>query len=80
MNISSFSHLYINGTKFIYISTTQISGYSSSYNNTSVTVTFNPYTGSLSMVSAPIISLGSISGSPFCAGSTISVPYTATGT
>ena len=30
--------------------------------------------------SASSISLGSISGSPFCAGSTISVPYTATGT
>lgn len=72
--------IYINGTKFLYRSTSQVTGNSTSYNAASVTITFNPYTGVVAMTPGPTVSANSISATSFCAGASVNVPYTATGT
>ena len=72
--------VYINNTKFLYRTTAQVTGYSASYTNASVTVTFNPYTGAMTMAPGPTVSADAITPTTICAGATINIPYTATGT
>lgn len=49
-------------------------------NNSKVRLDKTPATGTSINVNCPTISTGTISGSPFCAGSSVSVSYTVTGT
>lgn len=72
--------IYINGTKFLYRTTAQVTGYNASYSNASVTVTFNPYTGAMTMAPGPSVSANAITPAQLCAGASLNVPYTATGT
>ena len=72
--------IFINGTKFLYRTTSQVTGYSASYSNASVTVTFNPYTGAMTMAPGPNVSTNAITPTTLCAGASVDVPYTATGT
>lgn len=49
-------------------------------NNRLVRMSKSPASGTLINVNCPTIATSTISGSPFCAGSAVSVPYTITGT
>ena len=74
--------IYINGTKFLYVATSSISGYSAGFSSSSVTVTFNPTTGALSMasnspsISSIVSSLPSFSSTQTYKGATVTVTGT----